>query len=318
MPRRRGGLAALKKKREQLDAARRAGQELHAEKIEHVERVVAEFKVRERERERAGSRRAGTAAADAHRRVRSLSSRQKHLETFATKHRRDINGTCPRRRRRRLSLSLSALSLSLSLAHDLSPPPEDPEFRRDFQTLCQNIGVDPLASSKGFWADLLGLNDFYYELGVQVVDVCLSTRASNGGLIAMSTLLRRLRATRVSTARAVSAHDVATAIRKLRRLGGGFELVERETETFVRSVPSELSVEQSRLLDLGKENEGRVTIALATARTGWSRDFAENALDVLMREGTVWIDRGDVDDEGTDAAAPSYWFPSMWKASTTG
>ena len=34
--------------------------------------------------------------------------------------------------------------------------------------MCQKIGVDPLASHKGFWAQLLGVGDFYYELGVQV------------------------------------------------------------------------------------------------------------------------------------------------------
>jgi len=29
-------------------------------------------------------------------------------------------------------------------------------------------GVDPLASNKGFWAQVLGVGDFYYELAVQV------------------------------------------------------------------------------------------------------------------------------------------------------
>jgi len=29
------------------------------------------------------------------------------------------------------------------------------------------VGVDPLASNKGAWAQLLGFGDFYYELGVQ-------------------------------------------------------------------------------------------------------------------------------------------------------
>ena len=39
--------------------------------------------------------------------------------------------------------------------------------------MCSKIGVDPLASSKGFWAQLLGVGDFYYELGVQIVEVTL-------------------------------------------------------------------------------------------------------------------------------------------------
>ena len=54
-----------------------------------------------------------------------------------------------------------------------------------FQPCLLIAGVDPLASSKGFWADMLGVGNFYFELGVQIVDVCLSTRAANGGLIAM-------------------------------------------------------------------------------------------------------------------------------------
>jgi ESCRT-II complex subunit VPS22 len=32
--------------------------------------------------------------------------------------------------------------------------------------MCAKVGVDPLASNKGFWAELLGIGDFYYELGV--------------------------------------------------------------------------------------------------------------------------------------------------------
>ena len=34
--------------------------------------------------------------------------------------------------------------------------------------MCTSIGVDPLASSKGFWSEMLGFGDFYYELAVQV------------------------------------------------------------------------------------------------------------------------------------------------------
>lgn len=34
--------------------------------------------------------------------------------------------------------------------------------------MCVQVGVDPLASQKGFWAQMLGVGDFYYELSVQV------------------------------------------------------------------------------------------------------------------------------------------------------
>jgi ESCRT-II complex subunit VPS22 len=39
---------------------------------------------------------------------------------------------------------------------------------------------------------LLGVGDFYYELGIQIIDVCLSTRALNGGLMELSEVKRRV------------------------------------------------------------------------------------------------------------------------------
>lgn len=44
--------------------------------------------------------------------------------------------------------------------------------------LCVN-GL-PLAG-KGFWSEMLGVGDFYYELGVQIVEVCIATSHRNGG-----------------------------------------------------------------------------------------------------------------------------------------
>jgi ESCRT-II complex subunit VPS22 len=29
------------------------------------------------------------------------------------------------------------------------------QFRKQFQDMCANIGVDPLSSSKGFWSEML-------------------------------------------------------------------------------------------------------------------------------------------------------------------
>lgn len=49
----------------------------------------------------------------------------------------------------------------------------DPEFRRRFQEMCANIGVDPLASGKGFWSNMLDIGDFYYELGMRCSLFCL-------------------------------------------------------------------------------------------------------------------------------------------------
>jgi len=43
---------------------------------------------------------------------------------------------------------------------------KNPIFRAQFLKMCKQIGVDPLSSNKGFWVDVLGVGDFYYELAV--------------------------------------------------------------------------------------------------------------------------------------------------------
>ena len=58
--------------------------------------------------------------------------------------------------------------------------------------MCASIGVDPLASSKGFWSEMLGFGDFYYELGVQIIEVCMATSHKTGGLMELGELRERL------------------------------------------------------------------------------------------------------------------------------
>lgn len=55
--------------------------------------------------------------------------------------------------------------------------------------MCANVGVDPLVSNQSTWAQLLGLGDFYYELGVQVIESCLATRSAHDLL---TSLIRNL------------------------------------------------------------------------------------------------------------------------------
>lgn len=39
-----------------------------------------------------------------------------------------------------------------------------------------------LAASKGFWSQMLGVGDFYYELAIQVIEICIATSHRNGGI----------------------------------------------------------------------------------------------------------------------------------------
>ncbi|KAG7627126.1 Winged helix DNA-binding domain superfamily [Arabidopsis thaliana x Arabidopsis arenosa] len=107
--------------------------------------------------------------------------------------------------------------------------------------MCANIGVDPLASNKGFWAELLGIGDFYYELRVQIIEVCMITRSHNGGLISLQELCNHLRQRRKKDREAVTEDDCLRAISKLKVLGSGFEVITIGKKKLVRTVPTELN-----------------------------------------------------------------------------
>lgn len=186
---------------------------------------------------------------------------------------------------------------------------KNPEFRRQFQEMCATAGVDPLASSKGFWAGMLGVGDFYYELGVQIIEVCLATSHRNGGLMSLEELRERVIRSRGSRKRQeeITEDDLLSAIDKLRRLGTGFKLIPLGSKYLVQSVPTELSLDHTAVI---KEAEPHVYVSVSSLvkNLGWSDDRAKKALEDLLKEGLVWV----------DMQAPQeyhYWFPGLMKSS---
>ncbi len=143
---------------------------------------------------------------------------------------------------------------------------KDPEFRRHFQEMCASIGVDPLASSKGFWSEMLGVGDFYYELSVQIVEVCMAASHRTGGLMDVDELRIRLiksrggkhsknqvqqqitvsfqtiRVTRTSFSQEITNDDILRAIKKLKILGNGFTLIPLGSGKYlVQSIPGKFA-----------------------------------------------------------------------------
>jgi len=197
---------------------------------------------------------------------------KQNLEEFAKKYKKDIN--------------------------------KDPEFRRYFQDMCSKIGVDPLASHKGFWAELLGVGDFYYELAVQIIEIGLRTRAANGGLIEVTELVSHLRTMRGSQAQPISEDDIERSIKKMKVLGDGFNLLSVGSHKMVQSVPCELNVDHTTALLLAQES-GYVHDSKLKAELGWSKDRIDAVLNLLLQEGMVWVD-----EQGTEGEY-LYWFPSL-------
>lgn len=179
---------------------------------------------------------------------------------------------------------------------------KNPRFRAQFHQMCMQIGVDPLASNKGFWAQVLGVGDFYYELGVQLIDVCRRTREQNGGLMLIDELTKRLQKLRGSKSQEISPEDVYAAIKKLRNLGGGYQVVTVNGKKMVVSVPMELNVDHIQLLTLAQKS-GFTSESMACAKLNWTAPRFQNLMKLLLQEGMVWVDNQTEERE--------YWFPSL-------
>jgi len=195
---------------------------------------------------------------------------------------------------------------------------KDPAFRKHFQEMCASIGVDPLASSKGFWAEMLGFGDFYYELGVQIIEVCMATSHKTGGLMELEELRKRLAKSRSRGARKnksadgqteISQDDVLRAIKKLKVLGNGFSVIHLGSGRYlVQSVPGELSMDQTAILQLAENNGGCVSVSALCQDLGWERERSVRTLEKMTADEFAWLDSKDANGEGEDM----FWIPSIF------
>ena len=73
------------------------------------------------------------------------------------------------------------------------------------------------------------MGDYYFQLAVSVVQIAITTRSVNGGLIPIAEIIERLKNSKFSQAYSkVSEDDVKKAITKLSILGNGYKLYEVE------------------------------------------------------------------------------------------
>ncbi|GAB7324053.1 hypothetical protein MBLNU13_g07446t1 [Cladosporium sp. NU13] len=214
-----------------------------------------------------------------------------------------------------LSVFQAALhNFSLTHAKDIR---QNPQFRAEFARMCNAIGVDPLAGSnvKGasnsngkassVWAKMLGssVNDFYFELAVRVVEVCRETRAENGGMIAVSEMRKRIEKGRgiIGGGIDVTDDDVERALDSLAPLEGGFKVVPLGSHRFIRSVPKELNLDQSTVLEV-IQVLGYVTVSMLQDNLAWERARAVAVMDDLVSDSLVWVD--------LQASETEYWSPA--------
>lgn len=184
----------------------------------------------------------------------------------------------------------------------------NPAFRSQFAQMCANIGVDPLTSSRdsnkgksSMWTSLLGrdVNDFYFEVAVKVIEQSRITKDTNGGILAVSEVKRRLG--NAAPPVDVTDGDIERAVQSLSVLGKGFDLIEIGGTRYIRSVQSELSSDQSSVL-AACEALGYVSVSILKDNLDWESVRALTVLDEMVRAGMLWIDEQGLETE--------YWAPS--------
>lgn len=196
--------------------------------------------------------------------------------------------------------SFRSALIAFSKAHNADIK-KDPALRHQFQKMCAAIGVDPLvgggARGQGktglslSWGDMLGMSDWTYELAVQVVDVCVSNRDRNGGMMEMNDLLKKLHRLRDEPEGTLSPEDIGRAIKILKPLGAGYEIVQVSHQSYVRSVASELDTDQATLLGCAGERAGRLREREMMALLGWNDIRTRSAFDAMVkRDGLAWVD----------------------------
>ena len=117
----------------------------------------------------------------------------------------------------------------------------------------------------------MGVGDFYYELAVQAIHICMRDQAQTGGFMLLSSLRQQLQEQRGTKAAPISSNDIELAIRKMKTLGNGFEVIKVGTQKVVQSVPFELSSDDMVAMTLAQQHHGYVTKTLLLQQ-GWTPD----------------------------------------------
>jgi ESCRT-II complex subunit VPS22 len=101
----------------------------------------------------------------------------------------------------------------------------------------------------------------------------------------------------------VSRDDIVRAVGTLKPLGSSYSLIKVGSKTFIRSVPKELNLDQSAVLEAA-QLLGYVSVSMLMTNLGWPRARARTAVDDLVGEGMLWVDT-----EGGHEV--DYWSPGV-------
>lgn len=152
------------------------------------------------------------------------------------------------------------------------------------------------------------MGDFYFELSIQIVEICLALAESTGGMLEIGELKERLsRTRRQKKQQDITTEDILLATRKLKIFGNSFQVHSLGKDRYIiQSIPGELSLQETKALSVAANQEkGSITKSLLMRDLGWNEVRTQQAIDKLISEGLVWVDEQSEDEA-------NYYFPSLF------
>ena len=176
---------------------------------------------------------------------------------------------------------------------------QDPVLREQFVDMCESVGVDAFQSSKSMWAAIFeGVGTYYTDLAIQILTISLMKRETFGSLLPMSVCLGAVQGD------SVSVDDILRAIKALEVFGSGaVRTVKIGNELFISSIPEGSNQDPRTILAVFRNVEG-LTAEEVASRLGWSMERVIHGLQILVKEGVMWIDQF--------AGTRRYWIFSQW------
>lgn len=99
-----------------------------------------------------------------------------------------------------------------------------------------------------------------------------------------------------------SSDDILRAVGTLKPLGSSYSTPKVGNKIYIRSVPKELNIDQSAVLEAAQVL-GYVSVSMLMLNLRWPRARAKTAVDDLVSEGLLWVDQQCEEHE--------YWSPGF-------
>lgn len=96
--------------------------------------------------------------------------------------------------------------------------------------------------------------------------------------------------------------DILRAVGTLKPLGSAYSVIKVGSKQYIRSVPKELNTDQSAVLEAAQVL-GYVSVSMLMDNLRWTRARAQTALEDLVGEGMLWVDKQGIEWE--------YWSPGF-------